>query len=244
MSNHIAVIWDEKNNHTFHLKNYFNNICRGNPLIRNYLQYNVTFDFFNFTEDSAESLDNPEIKIVFILAERKTKFGLRSNFQGLSVLKFLRKQGIKIPIFLFSFLNIDNEKLFPDKEDFVNATFMQFFVHIPATVIDISENMTLQALCDDILEYQKNHFFNKKSKAEKIINQLIISLEKYPNDDKLQVDYAKKAFNKICNWIPDRNSHAYIKEEIINQLTKLKNYQERINYILMEKPDIIEDIKD
>jgi hypothetical protein len=243
MPNHIAVIWDEKINHKIYLTNYFNKICNYNPPLRNYLEDNITFDFFNFMQVSAESLDNPEIKLVFILAERKTRFGLRSDFEGLSVLKFLRKQGIKIPIFLFSFFNIDNEKLFPDKEDFENATFMQFFVHIPEIVIDISENIILHALCDDILEYQKNNFFNKKSKAEKIINQLIISLEKYHDNDKLQVDYAKEAFNKICNWIPDRNIHAYIKEEIINQLTKLKNYQERINYILMEKPDIIEDIK-
>ena len=250
MNSIVPVFWDHSNFSSpeigkHHLEKFFDLVIAYNKILNDYLGKDYIFQFNVNPESFIENNIKENTSIVFLLAELKQGKDPRTSFYGLRFLKLLRKNRIKIPIVLFSFLSELNDFDFCDKDDFFNPDFMQFFVRLPGIKLwaDNDEQKPLSVLTDDELDELLNNQYDKKQKASFLLDKLLEDLKRIADDDKHKtMELIKNTFQSMIKWVPQKAGHAIYLTVLPNKLKRLQTQMQRIDLLEKYKHRLLEGI--
>lgn len=251
MKNIASVFWDytsfsSPDRAIHHLKKYLSLLIKNNNHFYHYMGEEYTFQFYNNPESFIEKSISSETKIGFVLAELKQNPHLRSALCGFRLVKLLRKKRIKIPIVLFSFLDEKNDLDFCDKDDFINARFMQFFVRLPDLKLNVSAAKhlaPLRKLSSDELDNLLLNHYNKKQKASLLLDTLIERLDKTTDDDKQSVQpLVNHTFQTMVKWVPEKAAHGLYLTVLPNKLKRLPTTTQRIELLNQYRSRLLEGV--
>lgn len=250
MDNLVTVFWDdilqsETKVVKSHLEIYLATIIAKNESVESYIGKDYTFQFIDNPGSIIDNSISVETTIIFVLAELKQDKDTRTSFRGLHLVKLLRKNRIKLPIVLFSFLNEEKDLDFCDKDDFIDPKYMQFFVRLPGLILtrDAVMQNPLRWLRDDELDELLNNQYDKKKKASLLLDKLKEGLEQIPDADKHKaMEMIKNTFQSIVMWAPEKASHAIYKIVLPNKLKRLRTQSQRIDLLEEYRHRLLEGI--
>lgn len=249
--NTVIVFWDDRvavDRECFRASPecFLNSVILANPSLHNYAGNSFTFQYFEKPDSLLHVGNAHQPRMVFVLAELTQGNYKRSSLRGLHILKQLRKNRIKVPIILFSFLDDKTHLDFFDRHDYINTDYMQYFVHLPEIKLQHAmQHRIIRDLSDQEIENLLQNQFNKKRKAALLLDKLKSNLSMLnDNETGSAVKHISDTFNTMVKWVPDDASQPKYTTVIPNKLKRQKSQNQRITLLDYYRDDLIKGIVD
>jgi hypothetical protein len=247
----VIVFWDERlavdrDPNSAYPECFFASVILTNPSLHAFAGNSFTFHYFEKPESLLHLSNAHQPRIVFVLAELTQGKYKRSSLRGLHIIKQLRKNRIKVPIVLFSFLDDKKHLDSFDRHEYVNPSYMQFFVHLPETKLQHDmQHRIIRDLSDHEIDNLIQNQYNKKHKASLLLDKLKRDLGMLKDHETGKSGILiTNTFNTIVRWVPDDASHPKYTTVMPNKLKRQKSQKLRITMLDECKDDLIKGIVD